>query len=128
MAQGARLSVLLLVTMLLVAACGGGGGGPQGGATPPPGGVSTVSVTESEFKFDPKAMTAKAGQVTFQIKNGGSVEHNFIVEGSSIKVEGIQPGQTKNVSTTLAAGTYKVLCTIPGHQEAGMTGTLTVSQ
>lgn len=128
MAQGARLSVLLLVTMLLVAACGGGGGGPQGGATPPPGGVSTVSVTETEFKFDPKAMTAKAGQVTFQIKNSGSVEHNFVVEGSSIKVEGIQPGQTKNVSSTLAAGSYKVLCTIPGHQEAGMTGTLTVSQ
>ncbi|HEV8338706.1 MAG TPA: cupredoxin domain-containing protein [bacterium] len=126
MAQGVRLSALLLGTALLVAACGGGGG-PQGGATPPPAGASTVSVTESEFKFDPKAMTAKAGQVTFQIKNGGSVEHNFIVEGSSIKVEGIQPGQTKDVSTTLKAGSYKVLCTIPGHQEAGMTGTLTVT-
>lgn len=128
MAQGVRLSVLLLGTALLVAACGGGGGGPQGGATPPPAGASTVNVTETEFKFDPKAMTAKAGQVTFQVKNAGSVEHNFIVEGTSIKLEGIQPGQTKPASTTLAAGTYKVLCTIPGHQEAGMTGTLTVTQ
>ncbi len=128
MAQGVRLSVLLLATTLLAAACGGGGGGGQGGATPPPAGGSTVNVTETEFKFDPKAMTAKAGPVTFQIKNSGAVEHNFIVEGTSIKVEGIQPGQTKPATATFAAGTYKVLCTIPGHQEAGMTGTLTVTQ
>ena len=127
MVQGVRLSAVVLLTVLLVAACGGGGG-QQGGTPPPPGGASTVSVTGTEFKFDPKAMTAKAGQVTFQIKNSGSVEHNFIVEGTNIKVEGVQPGQTKDVSATLATGTYKVLCTIPGHQEAGMTGTLTVSQ
>jgi len=127
MTQGVRLPALLLGTVLLVAACGGGGG-QQGGTPPPPGGASTVNVTETEFKFDPKAMTAKAGHVTFQVKNSGSVEHNFIIEGTSIKLEGIQPGQTKPVSATLAAGTYKVLCTIPGHQEAGMSGTLTVSQ
>lgn len=126
MAQGARLSALLLVTMMLVAACGGGG--QQGGTPPPPAQGTTVSVTETEFKFDPKALTAKAGNVTFQIKNAGSVEHNFIIEGTDITVEGIQPGETKSASTDLKAGSYKVLCTIPGHQEAGMTGTLTVSQ
>ncbi|MBI3976136.1 MAG: cupredoxin domain-containing protein [Armatimonadetes bacterium] len=126
MAQGARLSALLLVTMMLVAACGGGG--QQGGTPPPPAQGTTVSVTETEFKFDPKGMTAKAGAVTFEIKNAGSVEHNFIVEGTDVKVEGIQPGETKTASADLKAGTYKVLCTIPGHQEAGMTGTLTVSQ
>ena len=127
MTQGVRLSALLLATVLLVAGCGGGGG-QQGGTATPTGQATTVTVTETEFKFEPKEMTAKAGAVTFAIVNGGSVEHNFIIEGTDVKLEGIQPGQTKNASATLAAGTYKVLCTIPGHQEAGMTGTLTVSQ
>ncbi len=127
MAQGIRLSVLLLGTVLLVAACGGGGG-QQSGTTTPPAQATTVTVTETEFKFEPKDMTAKAGQVTFQIKNDGAVEHNFIIEGTDVKLEAIQPGQTKTASATLAAGSYKVMCTIPGHQEAGMTGTLSVSQ
>lgn len=126
MAQGVRRSALLLMTVLLVAACGGGG--QQGGPATPPSQATTVTVTETEFKFDPKEMTAKAGAVTFAVVNSGTVEHNFIIEGTDIKLEGIQPGQTKNASATLAAGTYKVLCTIPGHQEAGMTGTLTISQ
>ena len=126
MAQGGRLSALLLGTVMLIAACGGGGG-QQGGTASPPPQATTVAVPETEFKFEPKAMAAKAGRVTFEIKNAGSVEHNFIVEKTDVKVEGIQPGLTKTVSATLAAGTYTILCTIPGHQEAGMTGTLTIS-
>ncbi|MGH2454099.1 MAG: cupredoxin domain-containing protein [bacterium] len=127
MTQGVRLSALLLLTGLLVAACGGGGG-QQGGTTTTPPAATTVTVTETEFKFEPQAMTAKAGQVTFEVKNSGAVEHNFIIEGTDVKLEGIQPGQTKTATAPLAAGSYKVLCTIPGHQEAGMTGTLAVSQ
>jgi uncharacterized cupredoxin-like copper-binding protein len=126
MAQGGRLFAALTATMLLLAACGGGGG-QQGGPPPSPPGATTVTVEETEFAFVPKDMTARAGQVTFEIKNVGAVEHNFIIVGTNVQVEGIQPDQSKSVSVTLKAGTYAVECTIPGHKEAGMVGTLTVT-
>ena len=119
MTRGAGITVLL-VTLLLLTACTGGG--TQGGA--PPG--TTITVTETEFKMTPKDLKAKPGKVTFQVKNAGAVEHNFIIEKTTIKIEAIQPGETKTASGDLKAGQYKVVCNIPGHAEAGMVATLKV--
>ena len=84
-------------------------------------------VEETEFKFTPKDLTAKPGKVTFEIKNAGTVEHNFIIKGTTVNLESIQAGQTATVTVDLAPGTYRVLCTVPGHEEAGMVGTLKVA-
>jgi uncharacterized cupredoxin-like copper-binding protein len=121
MTRGAGITVLL-VTLLLLTACKGGVG--QGGSPPPAG--ATINVTETEFKMEPKALAAKPGKVTFRVKNAGAVEHNFIVEKTTIKIEAIQPGETKTASGDLKAGQYKVVCNIPGHAEAGMVATLKV--
>ena len=64
--------------------------------------------------------------VKLNVKNAGAVEHNFIVEKTTIKIEAIQPGETKTASGDLKAGQYKVVCNIPGHAEAGMVATLKV--
>lgn len=121
MTRGAGITVLL-VTLLLLTACTGGVG--QGGSPPPAG--ATISVTETEFKLDPKTLAANPGKVTFRVRNAGAVEHNFIVEKTAIKIESIQPGETKTASGDLKAGQYKVLCDLPGHAEAGMVATLKV--
>ena len=47
-----------------------------------------------------------------------------VVVGEELKVN---PGQTKVETYDLPAGTYSLICDIPGHKEAGMTATLTTS-
>jgi uncharacterized cupredoxin-like copper-binding protein len=112
-----------LVMLLAVVSCSGGGGGSGGS------GGQAINTTASEMKYDPNTWTVKAGQpVTVTVKNGGTVTHDWIVRGQEdqTKVE-VQPGQTQTKTFTIAnAGTLQVYCSQPGHEAAGMKGTLTV--
>ena len=66
--------------------------------------------------------------MTIDFANPSALEHNVAIEkdGKEIAVsETIAEGKT-SVSADLAPGTYTFLCTVPGHAEAGMEGTLTV--
>ena len=61
--------------------------------------------------------------------NSSSLPHNVTVASSSGAVVNETPtfqGGSKTVTMTLKAGTYKFYCTVPGHRQAGMEGTLTV--
>lgn len=109
---------------LALAACGGGGDNGGGG-----GGEGVIEVTETEFKIEPANITAPAGEITFEIKNNGSVEHDLavVVNGETMTSPLVPPGQTVTWSVTIdQPGEYQTLCTVPGHKEAGMVGTLTV--
>jgi plastocyanin len=79
--------------------------------------------------YNTKQLSAKAGTVTISFTNESPLEHNVtIAEGS--KVLGATPtfkGGTKTLTLTLKAGTYTFYCSVPGHRQAGMEGTLTVS-
>jgi len=123
-------AVVITAVALAVAACGGRGqppgGQPPGGQRPPD---QTVAVTAREWAFEPSPLVAKAGKVTFRIKNDGGVEHNFIIENKpGAAVDAIKSGESKSLVTNLARGEYTVFCNIPGHREAGMVAPLKVSQ
>jgi uncharacterized cupredoxin-like copper-binding protein len=62
------------------------------------------------------------------MKNLASIQHNIAVEGNGVNKKGavVGKGQTSNVSVTLKPGKYTFLCTVPGHADGGMKGTLTV--
>ena len=67
--------------------------------------------------------------MSISFTNSSSVPHNLTVGSSSGAVLGATPtfqGGTKILPLHLAAGTYKFYCTVPGHRQAGMEGTLTV--
>jgi uncharacterized cupredoxin-like copper-binding protein len=89
-----------------------------------------VLLKAREFLFEPKEITVRAGEITFEIKNEGSIEHNFIIEDSGKKkvaeIAVIDAGKTDDVKATLRSGTHAFACTLPGHREAGMHGTLRV--
>jgi plastocyanin len=93
---------------------------------------STLAVAanpEGQLKFDKSALSAKAGKVTIDFTNMSSLGHNMTVESGSGKVEGSTPtfqGASKSVTLNLKPGTYKFFCSVPGHRQAGMEGTLTV--
>lgn len=125
------LAGLLLLAAVLAASCGPGGGGTGGGGEPgggtggTGGAGGTVNVTEHEWAIQIAGDVA-SGTVTFSVKNDGAVEHNFVIQETNQRLDGIQPGQTKTIQATLQPGTYTIVCDIPGHSEAGMTTTMTV--
>lgn len=124
--------LVLLAVAVLATACGPGGGGqPQGGGAPPGGGQASgpaggarVAVTVKEWAIEVDQVPS--GTVTFAVKNDGAIEHNVVIKETGTRLDGIQPGQTKEFSTTLQPGTYTIVCDIAGHEEAGMHGTITV--
>lgn len=93
---------------------------------------STVQIKASEFRFTPKDVTIKPGEVIFSIRNEGEIEHNFVIEDAAGKkvagIASILPGKTDQLRVTLRSGKYAILCDLPGHKDAGMRGTLTVQE
>jgi plastocyanin len=79
--------------------------------------------------YNTKQLNAKAGTVTITMANMSPLEHNVTVaEGS--KVLGATPtfkGGSKTLTLKLKPGKYVFYCSVPGHRQAGMEGTLNVS-
>jgi mono/diheme cytochrome c family protein len=71
---------------------------------------------------------APAGAVEFVMANESSVQHNIAVKNGGIDEKGPVVGQggTSRVSANLKPGKYTFYCSVPGHEEGGMTGSLTV--
>ena len=78
---------------------------------------------------DKTTLEAPAGKVTIVLTNDSSVPHDVAIEGNGVDVtsEEVDGGGTASVSATLEPCTYTFLCTVPGHEAAGMKGTLTIS-
>jgi plastocyanin len=103
----------------------GASSGPQAQA---PGGTLQLAADATQLAFDKASLTSKPGKVTIDFTNPAALEHNVAIEkdGQELAVsETISQGKT-SVSAELEPGTYTFLCTVPGHAEAGMEGTLTV--
>jgi uncharacterized cupredoxin-like copper-binding protein len=130
---------------LLVAACGSSASSSQkststtaaatsAGAPASAGGASVVKLSANPkgmLAFSTMKLTAKAGKVTIEMKDPASsgVAHGIAVEGHGVDQVGkiVQPGGTSTVTLTLKPGTYTFLCPVPGHEAAGMKGTLVVT-
>jgi plastocyanin len=80
-----------------------------------------IIIKASEFSFVPSAPNVIAGQpLQITLQNTGTVEHDFEIAGTDIHVHA-GPGQTVDQVVTLKQpGTYQAICTLPGHEEAGM--------
>ena len=95
------------------------------------GGGETLKLAadKSALKFDKSSLTAKAGKVTLQMENPSGVPHAVAIKGNGVDVDGktIGNGETSTASADLKPGTYTFYCPVPGHEAAGMKGTLTVN-
>jgi uncharacterized cupredoxin-like copper-binding protein len=93
-------------------------------------GAGTVDLTATDFKFDPADPTVKAGNVTFNLKNDGQVQHSLEIEdvnGEDKEIEGdVSPGSDGTLTVDLKPGTYEFYCPVDSHKEMGMTGEITV--
>jgi uncharacterized cupredoxin-like copper-binding protein len=121
MERPCRLSFVALSVLLLV-------GAVQGAWTA--SGAQTVEVKAKEFAFEPREVAVRPGDVAFVVRNLGAIEHNFVIEDAARKTLGeiaiIAPGKTEQLRLVLRAGSYAMVCTLPGHKDAGMSGVLIV--
>ena len=110
---------------------------PAATATTPASSSSTGSHTlaisanpSGSLMFSTNTLHASAGTITIDFTNKAPEAHNFTLTTASGKVLGATPqftGGMKSITVTLKAGTYTYYCNVPGHRQAGMQGTLTVS-
>jgi plastocyanin len=104
------------------ATTGGGGGG--GGET-----LKLSADPSGALKFDTDKLDAKAGSVTIELDNPAAVSHDVAIEdsgGSELAVSDLVAEGTTTVTADLKPGEFTYFCTVPGHREGGMEGTLTV--
>ncbi len=144
MRRVSAIAAVAALAMLGLAACGGGSSNNDttAAATPPPatttggggggGAASTVNISTpsgTDLAYNQKDVSAKAGSVTIDFQNNESIPHDVAVESSSGDTVGqtdLVASGTANTTVDLQPGTYTFFCTVPGHREAGMEGTLTV--
>jgi plastocyanin len=97
-------------------------------AAPASGGMD---VKVKDFAVDPTTVTVKAGTVTFNVLNQGPTIHNLTVRDSTGKIlfgsRDLKDEESQSVSGDLAAGTYDLICTLPGHESLGVKAKLTVT-
>jgi plastocyanin len=143
MRRASAVLAVAAIAALGLAACGGDdddNGGSTAAATPATttggggagGGGSTVDISTppgSDLAFDQTDVSAKAGRVTVDFNNQQATPHDVVIQDSS----GQELGKTDLISSSTAStdvelqpGTYTFFCDVPGHEEAGMKGTLTV--
>jgi plastocyanin len=111
---------------------------PTGGATTTAGSTTTTTTSGTALKlsapssgtpaFNTNTLSASSGQVTIDFSNPSPVQHDVaIAQGSKIIAKSdLISGGSISVSSSLKPGKYLYYCTVPGHRQAGMQGTLTV--
>ncbi len=110
--------------------------------------AKVVPIELKEMSFTPSSVTLEAGKpYVLKLVNKGKVKHEFSAgqffrasanrkvssESGAVKVPffteiEVLPGKTAEVFVIpVIPGTFKMLCELPGHLEAGMSGKITVT-
>jgi plastocyanin len=127
----APLTAFFVALVLALAACGGGDESEPAGGGGGGGGGSTIQVSadpSGALKFEQSSLEATAGEVTIDFTNDSSVPHDVKIEGNGVEGEGTDQvtGDSTSATVELQPGTYTFYCSVDGHRQAGMEGTLTV--
>lgn len=114
------LLLALLLPLFLLAAC-----------TPAPALEETqvlyLTLDAHDIYWDTEAFTVRVGQpITLRIANQGALDHDFVLDALELHAH-LLPDQVVELAFSFdQPGEYEFYCSIPGHIDAGMTGTFTV--
>jgi uncharacterized cupredoxin-like copper-binding protein len=109
-----------------VAAAGGTAAPPAASAGTP---LALAADPTGNLRFDKKTLSAKAGKVTIDFTNKSQLGHDVVVAKGATKIGGtpIITNSKASLKVNLKPGQYVFYCSVPGHRQAGMQGTLTVT-
>lgn len=89
------------------------------------GGAASVELTE--FAITPASVQVPAGG-SLRVTNAGSTVHDVTVRDTDVATAQLAAGESEELDlSSLEPGDYEIFCSIPGHADSGMTGTLTVT-
>jgi uncharacterized cupredoxin-like copper-binding protein len=98
--------------------------------------VAKAEGGELDIPADPSGATlyefgsaeAPAGALTISSPNESAVDHNIALEGGGVNEIGdvVKDGGVSTIEVDVKPGEYQFYCSVPGHREGGMAGTLTV--
>ena len=112
-----------LVAVFAFGACSSSGGKKEPTKTVTNG---EITVEAFDIHFDVGDIKTTAGPLKVTLVNKGALEHTFKVNGTDFELKA-NAGETKTGTVTLQKGTYEYECTIAGHAQQGMKGTIEVS-
>lgn len=102
---------------------------PGDGGTAPPGGGEVIEIPAAEqgLAFAVEEVTAPAGEITLRMPNPSQIPHNIAVDEPEQQIGDIVgEGGVSEITLDFPPGEYEYYCSVPGHREAGMVGTLIV--
>lgn len=95
-------------------------------ATPEPSADGAVLLeAQDPYAWSQNEITVQPGD-TIQVVNAGVSEHNFVVEDLGIEQDLTGDPVEVTIPADAAPGEYEFICSIPGHAQNGMVGTLIV--
>ncbi len=88
-----------------------------------------IIMDANEYQFGPDQVQVLPGEeVTLTLVNNGIEQHDFEIKGLDFHLHAM-PGTSESMSVVFPkSGTYEAICTIPGHEAAGMTATIIVTE
>jgi len=107
-------------------------------AIPPPDATTGVSaealaqfpaLVSGRDRFDQAELRAKVGEtVALRLENGDTGAHSFDIDELNVHVAMPAGKPALALFKRTAPGSYTFYCSVPGHREAGMQGTLIVER
>ena len=118
------LTLAACALLALAAACGGNNDIGATGLQPD----GTYIIVGTEFAFEPDTIEVPVNEeAVIEFRNLGTVDHDLVIEEFDVATGSMRIGSKKTVRfTPTEVGDYEVICSIPGHPDAGMTGTISV--
>lgn len=104
----------------------GGGHDDDEEDSPVADGAREVEMTATDFAFDPDEITAEAGEDLAIVLTSEDLLHDFTIDELDAHVVADRGETAEGGVTADEPGTYEFYCSVPGHREAGMEGTLIV--
>ena len=95
---------------------------------PDPGSIRVEANPQGQLRFERDRLETTAGTRTLELTNSSPLPHNIAVVGQGVDVVGptVPRGGTSRVTVALRPGRYTFYCSVLGHREGGMEGTLLV--
>ena len=92
-------------------------------ATSSDGILGTIKLHAIEFAFHPSAITvSQPGRYSVELTNGGAIAHDVTFDDGTVISAAV--GETNTGVVDVPAGGIGFQCSIPGHADAGMKGTI----
>jgi len=104
----------------------GNGGISNEDNSPVADGARRVEVTAMSFEFDPPQVTVEAGEDIAITLTSDDVLHDFVIDELDAHVAADRGETAVGGFRADEPGRYTYYCSVPGHRDAGMEGTLFV--